>query len=195
MSAYEELLRFSEPWKHLGNRTLDSGARFIGPPSEPGKYDYLVCIMSPLTNDEIDELENQLDVPLHADLKEFYRHANGFSCFSRWLNLYGLRKVFRSLDIEQMLDQPYDIVIENEDGPPLPQEGLLLISKYSDGSPVYLNFEGRCKAYSRDRKLLFEWANLCEWVSQELTRFEAYIDENARCEISMENIPPPARVD
>ena len=194
MSAYEELLQFSKRWKHLGCRTLDSGACFVGPPSEPGKYDYLVCMMSPLTNDEINELEDQLHVPLHADLKDFYRHANGFSCFSRWLNLYGLREVHRSFDIEQMLDQPYDIVIENEDGPPLPQEGLLLISKYSDGSPTYLNLEGRCKAYSRDQKLLFEWANLREWVSQELNRFASYLDENASCEIGMENIPPPANL-
>lgn len=193
MSAYDQLIELGERWKRLGYRETESGAKFFGPPSEPKKYDFLVCVFSPLSDDDIDELEGQLHVPLHEDLRRLFRRANGFSCFTHWFKLCGYRRVMRSANIEVMLDQPHNLVFENQINPKAQQENLLLISKYADGETVYIDQQGQCNAYSIDGALIFEWADLNEWVSTELLRFESYLNEDASCDIGMENIPPPTQ--
>ncbi len=193
MTSYETLLKHSKKWEHLGLKTFENGARFVGPPSSPKKYDYLYCIKSSLSDEEIVELENRLHVPIHQDLKEFYLCANGFSCFSDWFSLGGLRRIHRNGTIEELMDQPFDLLSLNEFEPFPEQKNFLGISGYSDGSRIYMDLQGRCLAYSPKEELTFEWENFYEWVSQELARFESYIDENAKCEIGFADIPPPQR--
>lgn len=191
MDAYEELQKFLEAWKHLETRTLAGGTICIGPPSAPGKMDYLFYLHSPLSELEVETLQSQLHAPMHADLKSFYLNANGFASFRGWLRIFGYRRTGRSNDLEVMLDQPIDIVAANEIDSYAQEHMLIKISSYADRTPVYLQPDGGCHALSLDGRMACEWNNLAHWLRAELQRFGSYLDRDGRGRVEFSTIPAP----
>lgn len=190
MDVYLTLKNFLAEWTHLEERRFSAGTICIGPPTHPGKMDYLFCVHSPLRPQEIADMEADLQEPIHPDLKRFYRHANGFTAFSGWLNLFGHRRVMRASDMELILDQPFDLVIENDDDARR-RKGALKISGYSDGSGIYLRQDGECYVLSPSGENICRWPNLATWLNTELHRFASFLDHGGRSKIAFSKIPSP----
>lgn len=189
--GYLELVSKSSRFEHLGVVETPNGGRCIGPPTEPGKYDFLFCLNPPLNEVELSELERAVHVPIPADLKLFYRNANRFSCFGNWFDLYGLRKLIRTGGMLALREQPAILIFENAIDQFAREHALLRISRYADGSPVYMHASGRIEVCTSAGRTKMVFPDLASWIGNEIDRFLTFVDSTGHGKIKFSEIPSP----
>lgn len=148
----------------------------IGPAPHLAPRAFLNCIYQPITNSQVQEIEQRMNKILPIDYKIFLTHfSNGLNILSSTLYLYGLRLNYIRTD--EMIWQPFSIFDEDETDNST--EDMLFIGGYRyDGSNLYMDAHGRihyCKRY--DATSLKTWGSLSEMLLSEIDRLYALYDE------------------
>lgn len=205
MDLLQKIEKKLSRWTLLGVKRTANGGQLIAPLRDCGPNAFLHKLLPPLSEVEIEEVEDQLYVQLSSQLAEFYRHSNG-ACFyniefdidgykvlSNVFSVYGLRKIYRSGTIEDLLEQPFDVVLENEvDGWAIANQAIL-VSKYSgDNSRVYINKTGSVVRVL-EGSILSTWSSFDDWILDELDRLDQCFDTSGRLLVRPEETPPPNR--
>ena len=180
-------------WAGLGSVVLPDGARLIGHVPEVAELAYLHRVPPPLPEEGLNKLRAQLEMPVPAELLEFYKCANGLSAFSDSLNIYGLRGNYRRSDMLAVSAQPYDIITPNQHERPAQMKlNHVIVGGYQyDGSKVAVGDQAevyRCER--RDgRKRLNQWPSFRAWIEVEIDRLSKVFDDAGHCPDREETLP------
>ena len=171
---FEEVKKLLMEYADRGTQIFNDKVLLIGYAPEIGSEAWLHEIYNPLSNEDIQTIENECYNILPNSYKQFLMEcSNGLSCFITKLNLYGLSKMSgRSVEAVR---QPFSIIDANTFR--LPDNATkkeFYIGRFgADGSIVYMNKETE-KVYRCDRddafKIITEWDNLFDLLISEIKR-------------------------
>ncbi len=179
--SVRETIETLKVFSYLGENILEDGSILIGRAPHIAPLAWLHSIYSPLTENEIWEIEKKIgDMP--NAYKEFLLIANGLGVFNTTLSLYGLRRNYK----RQVPDvwQPFDIVIPNTlEKPANANENVFIIGGYDwDGSYLYIDkLSGRVHICDRDNaNSLYEWGDFENMLSSEIKRLSSLFDKDGK---------------
>jgi hypothetical protein len=168
--------------KSPSDRKLANNTQLIGHVPHVAPEAFLHLIFPPLTQKDVEYMENQLGKEIPVSLKTFYIHHNGISLFSGALSIYGLRENYdRTGD---NVWQPFDLLVTNTfESPEGFKPNHILIGGFrEDGSRLYVdNLTG--KIYRRSRtssKPLNEWSSFDEMLLSETIRLSKLFDKKGK---------------
>lgn len=189
---YCKALNRLKSFDHLGEERLEDGTLLVGRAPHIAPMAWLHRIYSPLTNEQIKILEEQLNLEIPVSYKLFLRVTNGldvFNCFS----LDGMRKSY-SRNINDVW-QPFDIITPNTiERPKKAKRNIFYIGGYSseDGARLYLNSDDNsvhlCERWKT--KSLYKWNSFDEMLLSEISRLTALFDERGKIINPAEDILP-----
>ena len=166
-----------------GKRELENGTKLICHVPHLAPEAWLHEIYVNLSEKQINELENNIPVPLPTDYREFLKICNGINIFSDSLYVLGVRDSYSRKGDEAI--QPYDIVRSNMERPKGCPDSWLFFGGYSwDGTRVMFDLsEGteNNKVYlcaRRSTEILYEWNDFWSWLSDETDRISKLFDLN-----------------
>ena len=175
---FKNLIRTLNKYEGGGERKLENGTLLICHVPHLAPEAWLHEIYISLSEEQINELENTIPVPLPSDYREFLKISNGINIFSDSLSVFGVRDSDSST-------QPYDIIDENMEAPEGAPESWLFFGGYSwDGTMVMFDLnEGteNNKVYLCAREsaeILYEWNDFWSWLSEETDRLSKMFDLN-----------------
>lgn len=162
-----------------GERILEDATWLVSPAPEiaPNAWHH-VLFAPPLSLEEIEDLERDLNTRFPIDLRNVLLQCNGFDLFGEKISLWGKRRTWeRSLDKAW---QPFDIVHHNRDfGRPggSPPE-IVFIGSLDEGTK-WVYFEASSEQYgeigitTRESFLpLRKWPNFNSWIQEMLDTSE-----------------------
>lgn len=175
MNLKEKITVSVESWKKAGFKETKNGTILIAIDKEISNNFWVHQLYPPLSNDQVNLLENELNHKFPDVYREFLNHYNGIFLFGGHLYIYGRSFLEKGMSHEEEMFQPYDLIEENED-PPFNIPSHLF---YFGGSPeaIYV-IDDEEKIFKLKRgsgKKLFEWINFESWLYSELDRLnQAY---------------------
>lgn len=178
----KELRQYFGRYEHLGTHVIsESGTELIGKAPHIGNCAWLFEIFSPITDNEISEMEAKLECAIPHTYRMFLCHcSNGLRLFVDTLNLFGHRGNYNR-DIVSAY-QPYDIItLNNRERPTDATEDMFFIGSYDwDGSLVYISRTDEkvhfCKSHSA--RPLYEWESFDVFLQSEIIRLDKLFDDN-----------------
>lgn len=126
---------------------------------------------------DVDRLETSIQLTLPADLRSFYRQANGLDLFSGSLSIRGLRDGYsRQTSIRLPTSLRYGNVIDKPNGQLEGPANQVRFGFFSDdpGAELAMNLDGDRSVYAYPRyklaPVLFRWSNLQTFLLSEVDR-------------------------
>ena len=183
MHYLQEVTEIMRRARHLGERVLDGGTRMIGHVPHVAPQAWLHILFSPLSDDEIGEVESEIGIAIPESLKVFYSLANGISLFSGSLAIYGRRDNYkRTVDSAR---QPFSITTPNTVERLRDAKGsYLFIGGYPSQKGYYLCVDIRdLRVYRCTResaKPLANWGSFEEMLVAEANRLALLFDREGR---------------
>lgn len=170
-------------YDNLGEKKLKDGTVLIGKAPHIAPMAWLHSIYPPLSESDINILEDQIKKIIPEPYKEFLKVSNGLNVFNTTLSLYGLRKNYNR-DVEINVWQPFDIIVPNTIEKPIDSaDKAFIIGSYDwDGSYLFINTANE-KIYLCSREditPLFEWANFGEMLNGEIKRLSNLFDRDGK---------------
>lgn len=147
----------------------------LKPRSDGLFYDcYLHEFYAPLTDEEMDELEQQIGRHLSADMRSLYRATNGFSLFCGSVSVGGYRRNNRrGLDQRLPISLRYGNVVERFAGDTdEARESRFVFGFYSDGDGYALS-QLNDEIYLTPRRAAVP--PYCSWLN-----LEAFLDQESK---------------
>jgi hypothetical protein len=167
----------------LGSRVLENGTRLIGHVPHVGPEAWLHKIFAPISDRQIDELENDVAIKLPEVFRDFLTLTNGLSMFSGNLSIYGLRSSWERTG--DAAGQPFSIVTPNTvERLVNAKKSFLFLGGYRSGKGYYLYIDTNDLAIYRCSRQsaipLQKWNSFPEMLVCETTRLAALFDERGR---------------
>ncbi|HEX5152216.1 MAG TPA: SMI1/KNR4 family protein [Parafilimonas sp.] len=170
-------------YSSLGEKKTENGSTLIGKAPHIAPYAWLNTIYSPLSDEQILELEKQIDVKVPDCYKSFLKISNGLQVLHS-LSLYGLRFNFKRT-IEEAEQQPFSIITPNTlEKPKNAGKNIFYIGGYSSGDGAWLyidlqtNIVHLCKKWKV--KSLYQWSSFEVMLSSEIERLLQLFDKNGK---------------
>lgn len=177
-NKFENIISTLNKYEGAGKRKLENGTMTICHVPHRAPEAWLHEIYTGLSEEQVNELENDMPIPLPNDYRAFLKIYNGINIFSDSLSVFGVRDSDSSI-------QPYDIIDENMEAPEGAPESWLFFGGYSwDGTMVMFDLsEGteNNKVYLCAREsanILYEWNDFWSWLSEETDRLSKMFDLN-----------------
>lgn len=179
LEIINNLLKKFEP---LGVEKTLSGAKLIGKAEFIAPNAWLHKIYRPLTENEIQEVENILGTNIPLSYKQLLKESNGCKFFNTTLSLDGFRRNYKR--DEENIWQPFDLCITNVDERLFgASENIFFIGGYDwDGSLIYIDkISDQVKRCSVDNITPINiWQNLEIFLKEEIIRLESMFSLNGK---------------
>lgn len=176
----DPLLHRAQHWASLGTRCFSDGTVLIGPMPARGSEAYFHRIYGPLSQLEVERVEQEVQSNIPEQVVDFYLHHNGCSIFSGQLKVFGLRKAPGRADTDAIACSPIDI-IRNTLHARAQDPGIIFqIGAYIDGSRVMIGHDGsvfRVPQLTFD-KILNRWIGFMDWLLTEFDRMAPLFDSD-----------------
>ena len=184
MTDYSELKELVYKFAPLGIRKVEqTGATLIGPAPFIASNAWLNHLFSPLSKQEIKELEVSLDKRIPNDYIDFLiSFSNGLEVLNTTLSLEGLRYNYNRNSINDVW-QPFDLIVSNVYEKPVnaASEMFFFGSYHWDGSLLYFNSQNEiCYCSREDARPLKKWNNFLSMLISEIRRLYALFDDTGR---------------
>ncbi|PGH37810.1 MAG: 1,3-beta-glucan synthase regulator [Candidatus Nephrothrix sp. EaCA] len=182
-----------ENYNHLGEQILQDRTLLIGKAPHIAPKAWLHGIYKPLSNDEVEKLEYDMQLKIPSDYKFFLtNYSNGLNIFVDVFSLDGFRKR-SSRNIEDAY-QPYSIINPNtkerlEDA----EADMFFIGGYNwDGSLLYMKNGKAYRCSSENIKPLNTWDSFEKMLLTEINRICLLYDKNGvEIEAEKPTVPSP----
>lgn len=190
MNYFSEIMEKTSKWKYLGERTTENGALLIGHVPHVGGQAYLHVFHKPLTDTEINDVQQGIPVKIPLYYKEFLKYTNGVHFFSGSLSLFGLR-VSWGRDVEER--QPFCIKgANNEERPKDAKPNMFFFGFYKwDGSLLFgmsdSNMIYRCQG--DNLVVLNEWCSFEQMILSEYDRMSILFDNEGKRDKKTSTVP------
>jgi hypothetical protein len=176
-----------------GEKQFDDGTLLISRAPHIAELAWLHRLYPPLSSEEIEILENELQGSIPNPFKEFLKsYSNGLNIFIDNFCLFGYRrKMDRSINA---VPQPYSIITINKfEKPEDSLENYFFIGGYDDdGSHLYIDKENlkvyRCSRLSASP--LNSWNSFEEMLLKEVTKISSLFDEEGKLIRDTATTPP-----
>jgi hypothetical protein len=171
-----------ESYSYLSRRVLDNGTRLIGHVPHIAPEAWFQLIFSPISENGLNRLEEDLGMQLPAVFRGFLQRCNGLRAFSGHLYVRGLRTSFARTG--DAVWQPFSILTPNlDERPGNAKSSYLFIGGYEpNGLQLYIDTAGlrvyRCR--ERSAKPLHEWSNFETMLESEIQRLKPLFDREGR---------------
>jgi hypothetical protein len=153
-------------WERFRKRELADGTIQVGHAKAIGTDAWMHTLFAPLSQEDLQDLEIQLECNFDESLRSFYSVHNGLKLFGSYFSIYGIPSSFSRTG--DYLFQPFDFITHNLDRP-----DNYPISTYVVGSvlteDVVFNLlvdvsqgENSGKIYLFNRQ---EEQYICEWIN------------------------------
>jgi hypothetical protein len=141
---YNDLLSHLKSWEYLGSRCYPNGTLRIGHIPHLAPEGYLHDVFPSLSETELQVLEKEIGLPLPSSFARFLRLHNGMNIFDLVL-IEGLRTSYARSNIDDMMEQPYDIVMRNTLSRPIeaPKDVVFVGALGDQRQPVALRPDGK----------------------------------------------------
>ena len=190
ISEIEERVR---RWSNIGEKIYDDGTILVGHVPAQGELAYLHALYGPLSDSEIEFLEEKIKRKLPERLRLFYQRHNGCHLFLQNLFVYGLRRSWKRSDLDLMSRNPFDIYIPAMTTTPCSLSGQgFAISGYDDKSIVFIETDGSVMRMSsdRDKQCLNQWHCFDDWLFSEFDRLSKFFDEYGNSALGQAELVP-----
>ena len=185
--------QFLVPFGKLGMRKHEDGTVEYGHAPEIAQQAYMVQLFSPLTDVELQKLEEQLKIQIPMQYYCFLsKESNGLILFMGYCSLYGyIRCIDRS---SNSIPQPFPIDVPNVyEKPKNSKDSYFFIGGYRyDGSKLYIDkLTGKvhyCKR--RDATSLYCWDSFEDMLISEIPRILSLFDEKGKLKCPASNTLP-----
>ena len=183
---------------HLGTRSFGDGTALIGHLPRLAPHAFLHRIFGPLSDTEIRQIEERLQMQVPPSLAEFYRHFNGVMLFDTAICVYGLRRSWDRADVDAMQCNPFDVYVPTLTYRSCSPSGHgIAISQYDDLSQVLVEPDGTVvrvrESPLHPGEVLNRWGSLGDWLLSECRRVEDCIDRDGTFAYNPKETMPPAR--
>ena len=173
---YNEVKKFS----HLGEKFTENKSHLIANPYKDKPYFWLIALFSPISDDELLKLEEELSIP-DEYAKFLTKCCNGFDLFLGTLSLFGYRKNMKRIPSEA-IQQPFNIVTTNiHERPKNSKNEYFFFGYYNwDGSLVYINTidNSVCLCRKDDAAPLYTWNTFESFLESEIKRICSLFNEH-----------------
>lgn len=182
MQELDTIIRMTERWCHLGERTLDNGTRLIGHVPHVAPEAYFHLIFAPITMAHINELQAKIGRSLPQDIVDFLLRVNGISLFSGSIFINGWRKNY----VRQGDDAwpPFDMATRNTfERPKDAEDSYVFVGGYrQDGSLLYIDKASGCvyRCTRESSEPLNRWDTFAEMLLPEAERLSHLFDSEGR---------------
>lgn len=173
---YNELKRFS----HLGEKITENKSHLIANPYKNKPYFWLIALFSPITDDELLKLKEELFIPDEYAIF-LTKCCNGLDLFLGTLSVFGYRKNMSRIPSEA-IQQPFSIITTNvKERPRNSMNEYFFFGSYNwDGSLVYINtIDNHVYLCKRDDATpLYKWNTFETFLESEVKRICSLFNEN-----------------
>lgn len=183
-------------WRPAGVRSFADGTELIGNIASRSPNTFLHRLFAPLSEDEIDQLQQRIPMELPESLRIFYRFHNGAEFFDT-VSVYGLRRSWDRTDIDAMQCNPFDLFVPAVAYRRLSPSGDgVAVNMYDDHSYVLVEPDGSVvRVPSRSAPaVLNRWPSFEAWLTSECDRLAPHFDENGDCTAARLELAPMPRV-
>jgi hypothetical protein len=159
-----------DDWSHLPARQVPAG-RQIGHVPQIAKEAYALTIFDPLTELEVETLQEETGLSYPKPFFDFLLHFNGLMLFAGEIAIYGRRQGFDRESLSRI--QPFSIVTPNtiERLPHAEPPDLFIGFFREDGSEICMNEDGAIKRISRDEPtVITTWSSLDRFFETEVIK-------------------------
>lgn len=183
MHYFQETFLVLKRAESLGIRTLPNGTRLIGHVPHVAPEAWFHKIFAPISDHEINQLENEIGIKFPEIFRDFLTLANGIGIFSGALSIDGFRTSWARTGDEVW--QPFSIITPNtverlRDS----KESYLYIGGYPSGNGYYLYMDVNdlavYRSTRRSAKPLQRWNSFPEMLVSETKRLATLFDEHGR---------------
>jgi hypothetical protein len=177
----------------FGMRILPNGVRLIGHIPHVAPEAYFHVIYPPLSDKDIEDIEEAIGRSLPSALKLFYNNTNGIKLFAYSLSIDGLRKSFDRIGDDAW--QPYSIITPNTiERPHDVDHDLVFFGGYRwDGSMLCMSpHSSVVYRLSRETAIpLNVWSCFDEMIINEVNRLSNIYDSKGyKLDCNMPTTPP-----
>jgi len=178
MDYFDIVIEKINKFGQFGIKELSNGTFLVGKAPHVAPSAWLHAVFAPLSDNQIEELQDKLGILLPDDFRYFLKRANGISIFSTSLSIYGHRDNYeRNLG---SVWQPFDIITPNKyERPKDATKDFFFIGGYDwDGSMLYIDLR-TSKVYRCSNETstpLNEWENLGKMLVEEVDRLIELFD-------------------
>ena len=176
----EYLIDFLDEYRHLGQKTLSNGATLIGKAPHIAAEAWLHHMYAPLSEHDIELIEQQLNQGIPCSYKKFLSAGNGLNIFNTTLSLYGLRSNYNRNELDVW--QPFDLIIANTTEKPKGANDLFIIGAYDwDGSKLCIHQDDeQVFVIDNDNEFVCRWKDFDTMLSSELKRLQLLFDSEGK---------------
>jgi len=189
------LHRVVDRWRPAGVRSFADGTELIGNIASRSPNTFLHRLFAPLSEDEIEQLQQRIPMRLPESLRIFYRFHNGAGFFDT-ISVYGLRRSWDRIDLDAMQCNPFDLFVPAVANRTLSPSGDgIAVSMYNDHSYVLVEPDGlvvRVPSQSAP-VVLNRWPSFEAWLTSECDRLAPHFDENGDCDVNWRELVPTPR--
>jgi SMI1-KNR4 cell-wall len=180
--CYGAVLKILSSHKHLGVKKFEDGSVAIGRLPQVAELAYLHRLFSPLSEEQLDALQDELEYNFPKSLRSFFLMHNGVGFFSDELNIYGQRLNWQRSNIEAALQQPYSIQSGNIDKMPkwASNDPLVIGSVGPERSPITMDKNGHVSIWKKvsSRSPATTYPEFFEFLLSEVQKLSKTVDRN-----------------
>ena len=178
-----EILNVLHKWDNKRINILKNGTIQICHVPHVASQAWLHKIYNGLADEQIDKIEDELNLKIPIDFREFYKICNGINIFSNSLSISGMKLSYERTGEEAI--QPYCIIVTNYGRPEGCPDSWIFFGSYQwDGSKVFFDLKNGLDSskvyYSEEDSLEIkkEWPDFYTFLLDETQRLSELFDEN-----------------